>query len=89
MSICPDLSDPMDDSKGASTDWGKWTQDKKAELVLTFDKMQQGTCARDITVSINSLSLRVAVRNEDIVSGRLLFKVIYVPSILYATITQC
>ena len=34
MAISPDLSDPLDDTKGGDSLWGHWQQDKKEHVVL-------------------------------------------------------
>eukprot|EP00965_Chrysotila_dentata_P238549 6202579-Pleurochrysis_carterae.AAC.2 len=49
MSISPDLSEPMDKSKGGTAAWGTWMQDKKENVELRL-QVPSGTRGRNIHV---------------------------------------
>ena len=58
MSISPDLSEPMDDSKGGSAAWGRWQQNKKEEVVLHI-AAPDGTRGKHVQESATSLCIPV------------------------------
>lgn len=75
MSIAPDLSDPMDDSKGGKSSWGRWQQNKGEDVVM-YLPLPAGTRGRDVQAKITSATLQLAVRGKTIAGGSFFAKVL-------------
>ena len=70
MAISADTSDPIDDSKGGTFGWGYFQQDKKS-TVLVYVDVPAGTRGKQVKVTINTNSLKVAACGEEKMGGEL------------------
>jgi len=68
--ISADTSDPIDDSKGGTTSWGKFQQDK-TKHVLVYVQAPAGTRGRNVQVTLRSRSIKVVVMNKVVIEGDL------------------
>ena len=70
MAISADTSDPIDDSKGGTFDWGYFQQDKNTK-VLVYVTVPEGTRGKQVKVTINSKSLKVVALGTEVMKGEL------------------